>query len=105
MAGIVELTDTNFKEETAKGLTLIDFWAPWCGPCIMQHPILEKLAENVDENVKIAQVNVDDCPKAATSFTVQSIPTLVIMKDGQEVSRRIGLSREQDLLEEIDKNK
>lgn len=78
----------------AKPLVLIDLWAPWCGPCRMVAPILEKLAEKYAGRLKVVKVNVDEAPRAAAQFEAQSIPTLVLMKDGHVVERVIGAQPE-----------
>ena len=91
-AGIIELNDSNFDAETKTGLVLIDFWAPWCGPCRMQGPILEQIAGQV-EGAKIAKLNVDNAPTVAAKFGVQSIPTLLVLKNGQPVKQMIGVQQ------------
>jgi len=78
---VAELTDSQFDMTIAEGVTLVDFWAPWCAPCIMQGPILEEVAESVNGQVKIAKVNVDDAGGVAGRFGVQAIPTLPLFKD------------------------
>ena len=83
------LTKENFKQETASGLVLIDFWATWCGPCRMQAPVLEQLAVQAP-NLKICKVDVDEQEELAVQFRIMSIPTLVFMKDGQPVRTEIG---------------
>mgnify|MGYP006292170105 CR=1 FL=1 len=99
MAGkVVELNDDNFKEQVSQGVTLVDFWAPWCGPCRTQTPIIEALAEKVDEGISVTKVNVDDAPQTAERYRVMSIPTLIILKDGEEVQRFVGVQKEGDLL-------
>lgn len=98
----VELNDSTFKETIASGVTLVDFWAPWCGPCQMQIPILGKVAEAVGSRATIAKVNVDDTPVAASQYGVRGIPTLVLFKDGKEVNRFVGVQRENALLSAIE---
>ena len=73
------LTDQNFKDEIKQGITLVDFWAPWCGPCQQQGPIIEELAKEV-ENAKVGKLNVDNNQITAQEFGVMSIPTLIIFK-------------------------
>jgi thioredoxin 1 len=86
----MELTDNNFKDETKEGLVLVDFWAPWCGPCRMVSPVIEDLAKDYQGKVKVGKVNVDDNQQTAMSFRVMSIPTVILFKDGQPVETMIG---------------
>jgi thioredoxin 1 len=87
---IVQVSDQTFKSEVESGGTvLVDFWAPWCGPCKMIAPVLEELDQEVT-NVKIAKVNVDDNPESASRFGVMSIPTLIVFKDGAPVDKIVG---------------
>jgi thioredoxin 1 len=100
MAGkVVELNDSNFEEQIKKGIVLVDFWAPWCGPCRSQVPIIEALAEKVDGKAIVAKLNVDDAASAAGKFGVMSIPTLIVFKDGAEAKRFVGVQSEEKLLE------
>jgi thioredoxin 1 len=100
MAGNVkELNATNFNETIAKGTVLVDFWAPWCGPCKMQGPILDKVADKVGDKAVIAKVNVDENAPLAAHFGVRSIPTLILFKDGQKVRDFIGVQQEAALVE------
>jgi len=96
-AGILELTEQNFKSETQSGLILVDFWTPWCGPCRMQTPILEQVVGKV-AGAKIAKLNVDDAGSVAAQFGVQSIPTLIIFKDGQAVKQFVGVQQAPTLI-------
>ena len=99
--GITELNDSNFAAETRSGVVLVDFWAPWCGPCRMQTPILEKLAPQVAGKAKIAKLNVDEAPATAQQFSIMSIPTLLLMKDGQVVQQMVGVQQANTLLNAI----
>lgn len=87
---LVELTDGNFQDEAAKGLVLVDFWAPWCGPCRMVGPIIEQLSGDYAGKIKVGKLNVDDNPKTAMSFRVMSIPTVILFKDGKPVETLVG---------------
>ncbi|NOU92792.1 thioredoxin [Paenibacillus sp. LMG 31456] len=88
---IVNVTDQSFQNEVeGSGTVLVDFWAPWCGPCKMIAPILEELDNELGDSLKIAKVNVDDNPEAASRFGVMSIPTLIVFKDGQPVDKVVG---------------
>lgn len=108
MAGknTVELTGKNY-DETLKNndLVLVDFWAPWCGPCRMQGPILEEVGEAVDGTVLIGKVNVDDAPELAGRYGVRSIPTLILLKAGEMVKQWVGVQQSGTLLSEIAKHK
>ena len=90
---IREIKETEFDALIAKGTVLVDFWAPWCGPCRMQTPILEKLADELDGAATIAKVNVDDEGGLAARFHVSSIPTLIVFKDGKAARQMVGLQQ------------
>ena len=94
---VVECTAENFAEVTQKGTVLVDFWAPWCGPCRMQGPILESVAEELDGVVTIAKVNVDNFPELAGKFSITAIPALLIFKDGKLAKQMVGLHQAADL--------
>ena len=87
----MEVTDASFEKEVLqnKGICIVDFWAPWCGPCKMVAPVFNQLSEEM-KNVKFAKVNVDDNQAVPSKFGVQSIPTFVVIKDGKEVARKMG---------------
>jgi thioredoxin 1 len=90
---VKELTVDNFNETIASGTVLVDFWAPWCGPCKMQTPILDKVADAVGDKAVIAKVNVDECAPLAAQFGVRSIPTLILFKNGEKVQDFIGVQQ------------
>ncbi len=89
----VILNEANFKDEIASGVTLVDFWAEWCGPCQMMLPILEELSTKMEGKAKISKVNVDENPALAAQFRVMSIPTLLVMKDGEVVEQLVGVQQ------------
>ena len=102
----LELTDQNFDQEIKefKGVALVDFWAPWCGPCKMQGPIVAELAEELKDKAKVAKLNVDENQTKAGEWQVMSIPTLKIFKDGKDVETMVGLQSKESLLEKIKKH-
>ena len=98
---IADFTENNFTNSVVDGVTLVDFWAPWCSPCLMQTPILEDIAQAFLEKATVAQVNVEDCPVLAERFNVQGIPTLIVFKDGKVVKRLMGVQSRQVLIDTI----
>jgi len=103
MGALNEATTDNFDTDVLgdSGKVLVDFWAPWCGPCKMQLPILEKLAESGEINAKIFKVNTDDSPAIAQKYGISSIPTLILFEGGQEIDRFVGLQPEGVLKEKL----
>ena len=89
---VIELTDATFQNEVAEsdGVTVVDFWAPWCGPCRMVAPVIEELAEEYGEEVRFAKLNVDENQQTAGSFGVRSIPTIGFFKDGEAIGSVVG---------------
>lgn len=98
------LNNKNFKPHIRSGITLVDFWAPWCGPCKMMAPVLNDLAESTDEGVTVGKLNVDHHQPLAKKHKVRNIPTLIMFKNGQEIKRYVGVKTKKFLLKEIDKN-
>ncbi len=102
-ASITTLSDATFDEEIGGSTApvLVDFWAEWCGPCKMIAPILEEIAGEQGEKLKIAKLNVDEAPNIARRFEVMSIPTLILFKDGEPAKRVVGAKPKQALLDDI----
>jgi thioredoxin 1 len=99
-----QLTDSNFEDETKSGLVLVDFWAPWCSPCMMLSPTIEEIA-NERNDVIIGKLNVDENPQVAEKLGVMSIPTVMLFKDGQLVETMIGFRPKETYTEVIDSHK
>ncbi|MDA3967515.1 MULTISPECIES: thioredoxin [Helicobacter] len=102
MAGYIELTEENYDETIKDGVVLVDFWAPWCGPCRMIAPVIDKLAQDYAGKAKICKVNTDEHQDLASKFGIRSIPTIYFYKDGQKIDEMIGASSEQDLKNKLD---
>ena len=88
---VLHLTEGAFDSAVAQGVVLVDFWADWCGPCKMLAPTIDQLAETYEGKATIAKIDVDAEPNLARRFGVMSIPTVIILKDGAEVDRKVGL--------------
>lgn len=91
----------NFNDTIANGVTLVDFWAEWCGPCRMQLPILEEVSEEIGEKATVGKINVDHELELAQRFVVQSIPTLILFKDGEIVDKMVGVQAKETLVDKI----
>ncbi|MEE0204440.1 MAG: thioredoxin [Oscillospiraceae bacterium] len=87
----MDLTEKTFDNVISGGITLVDFWATWCGPCRMQAPVIEELAEKYEGKFKVAKVDVDANPNIAARYGVMSIPTLIVFNNGEETARRVGV--------------
>lgn len=92
MAEITTVTDANFQAEVVESdkPVLVDFWAPWCGPCRMVAPVLEEIAQERGDDLQIVKLNIDENPETAAKFQVMSIPTLIVFKDGDVAHKVIG---------------
>ena len=105
MAGnVIELTDADFDStlHDSEVPVLVDFWAPWCGPCKMIAPIIEEIAGEYTEKAKICKVNTDDHREAAVEYGINAIPTLILFNEGQIAKKWTGLTTKKDITEEID---
>jgi len=95
---VKDLQDSEFAATVASGTVLVDFWAPWCGPCRMQGPILEEVAAAIGDKAVIAKVNVDSSQETASKYGVQSIPTLIIFTNGKPVKQFVGVQQKDTLI-------
>ncbi|REJ70226.1 MAG: thioredoxin [Planctomycetota bacterium] len=104
MGAVAELTGASFEQDVLKSEVpvLVDFWAPWCGPCRHIAPVVEELALENGESVKVAKVNIDDHPGIAESYGISSIPTLMVFKAGDVVERLVGVQPKQRMQEVLD---
>jgi len=105
MSKIDEITSDDFKSEVLESdkPVVVDFWAPWCGPCRMVSPVLEEISQKMNGKIKFVKLNTDENQKTATDYQIMAIPSLLIFKDGQEVDRIVGFVPQEQL--EIDLNK
>jgi thioredoxin 1 len=101
---VVTLTDANVKQHITKGVVLIDFWAAWCMPCKMIGPVINELAEEMKDQAVICKLNIDEHQKTAQMFGVRSIPTLVILKNGKEVERIVGVKSKNIIKKQLEKH-
>ena len=99
-----EVNDATFEQEVLKASqpVMVDFWAPWCGPCRMVAPVVEELAVEYDGKVEFVKLNTDDNPNTAVKYGIRSIPTLLVFKDGQPVGQIIGFRPKSDLKQRLD---
>jgi thioredoxin 1 len=102
----LEISDANFKSEVIESSmpVLVDFWAPWCGPCKMIAPVLDELAQEYEGKVKIVKLNVDEHQNTATEFGIRSIPTLILFKDGKVLEQTIGAQSKELLKKLVEKS-
>jgi thioredoxin 1 len=99
-----EFTDANFQEEVldSNGVAVIDFWAEWCGPCRIIAPVIQELSQEYEGKAKIGKLNVDHNPEVAVKYNIRSIPTILILKNGEIVDRHVGTTTKKVLAEKIE---
>jgi thioredoxin 1 len=98
---ILTLTDKNFQNQTKNKLVLVDFWASWCAPCRMMAPVLNEVADELTGNSFVGKVNIEEYQSLAQKFQVRNIPTLILLKNGMEVNRFVGIKNKEFLLQQI----
>ncbi|KEZ51229.1 MULTISPECIES: thioredoxin [Metabacillus] len=101
---ITNATDQTFTAETSEGVVLVDFWAPWCGPCKMIAPVLEELDQEMGDKVKVVKLDVDENQETAGKYGVMSIPTLLVFKNGEVVDKTVGFQPKEALAELLNKH-
>ena len=96
---VLEITSDNFEKEVLESekTVLVDMYATWCGPCKMQSPIIDKIADEQGENIKVAKIDIDEAPEIAEKYGVMSIPTLLIIKNGEVSKQFVGLTKKEDI--------
>ena len=104
MSQVLELNHQNFEKEVSNGVTLVDFWAPWCGPCRVISPWVEELATTYKGKVNMVKMNVDEQQQTASKFQIRAIPTLLMFKNGQVVDQLVGAASKQKLEDFIQKH-
>ena len=101
MGKYIELNNDNFNSITDNGVSLVDFWAPWCGPCKMLNPVIERLVDEFEGKANICKVNTDEENDLALKFGIRSVPTIIFIKNGEVVAQMVGVASEQVLKDKI----
>lgn len=106
MSAAAEVTDSTFKQEVLDSdvPVLVDFWAPWCGPCRMVSPVVDEIAQQYEGKIKVVKVNTDENPKVASDYGIRSIPTLMIFKGGEKVDMVVGAVPKTTLSQTLEKH-
>ncbi len=100
---VITVNNENFEKEVLQSRmpVLLDFWASWCGPCRMMAPVVDDIAESMNTSIKVGKINIDECPELAQKYDVMSIPTFVVLKDGKETGRSVGVQDRSELVKLI----
>ena len=106
MSNAIDINDNSFKEEVIDSdkLTIVDFWAPWCGPCRKLGPVLDEVVSEYSENIKVVKLNTDENLKTAKEYSISGLPTLLIFKNGQPEERLVGLLPKSSIVSNIEKH-
>lgn len=97
---VITVNNENFEKEVLESRmpVLLDFWATWCGPCRMMSPVIDDIAESMNTSIKVGKINIDECPELAQKYDVMSIPTFVILKNGKETGRTVGVQAREEIV-------
>lgn len=106
MSNAIEINDASFEQEVlnSSNVTVVDFWAPWCGPCRKLGPVLDEVAGEMADKIKVVKLNTDENLKTAKEYSISGLPTIMVFKNGQAVERMVGLMQKSALISNIEKH-